>query len=166
LLFLALRKKDETLPPAPPPNPAALPPAAPPPPSPLLTEMPLIQPSLAPKGYGAEVFLSFNPLDTSVKQNVQAMRYLGFTGLIPSDVQGDANSADYMEAVKVFQDFAKLPKTGKMDQATQNALAKQVIARNVQVHQDNASKGLADTDWISYQTKLGMGDPRGAWSIL
>jgi hypothetical protein len=128
--------------------------------------MPLVQPSMAPKGNGAEVFLSFNPNDSSVRQNIQAMRYLGFTGLIPSDVGGDPNSPDYQEAVRVFQSFVGIPETGIMDSVSQAALAKQVISRNVQVHEDNASKGLADTDYIAYQTKLGMNDPRGTWSIL
>jgi hypothetical protein len=164
LLYLVLRK-DETRPPAPTPVPAALPVNPPPPPSPLLAKVPVFQPSLAPKGYGAEVFLSFDPNAPSVKQNVQAMRYLGFTGLVPSDVQGNPESPDYMDAVKVLQNFVGLPQTGTVDVTTQDALTKQVLARNAQIHADNASKNLTDTDYIAYQTKLGASDPRGAWSI-
>lgn len=137
----------------------------PPPPAPALTQTPIFMPTNAEPGQGAAVWLTFDPNDTSVANNVRALRFLELSALIPSDVAGDPANEDYQMIVMGFQAAANLPPTGMVDARTQNALTNQVIARNKQVHNQNVRAGLTDSDWITLQNKAGAEDPRGSWSV-
>lgn len=126
---------------------------------------PLAQPAFdRPKGVSEPVFLTYDPYRPSFIQQAQALRYLEIANLFPFEMSG-ADDPVFVESVANFQDWAKLPRSGKVDTTTQTAIHQAVAAKNAVLHNKNVSQGLPDVDWIQEQNKLGAADPRGAWKV-
>jgi hypothetical protein len=117
------------------------------------------------QGYGEAVLQTYDPSSPSVKQNVQAFRYLGLSANLPSDVGGDAENASYKADVANFQAFLGLPGTGIVDANTQAGIDQQVANANADAHNRNVAAGVLDNDWADRQNALGAVDPRGTWSV-
>jgi len=115
-------------------------------------------PESAQPGEGTAVWLTFDPSDSSRRNQALAFRYLDLAALVLSDEKAnpDQFNQDMSAAIANFEQMISGGGawTGKMTAETLKKLYEQVIATNIINHNANIAKGLRDADWITTQKSI------------
>ena len=119
-------------------------------------------------GEGEAVWLTFDPKDTSRKNQAMAFRFLDQSGIFPPEEKTNPAKfdEDYKSAVANFQQMTSGGQwSGVMDQVTLDKLWKQVIASNIALHNRNVGAGKKNADWAKIQAKIFAEDAGAGISV-